>query len=365
MCGKASGKLLIEFDEVKDFEIFGRNYAQCFLRMKAVASFDKPLVSGPLAYDVSFHSEVGCSTFLKTLKIEVDKQISNKKSDDWNASSFGSVADIPPVITPEYTLTIISFVPDTLGSALKPLVFAPSIKLSAPQALQATAVDSQLNYADLNVPKEMITANAYVNLYAQAAARAVLKSKGVDITKTDYLSTKDWYDQLTTQLIDLGFAAKSATTGGISQNTYSGSIDIGQILNSLLSAYFGPAEMAGYEALAQLMSNDSDDDGTKDFLTFWWSAASSDTKRTNLALGPLKVDQGQASVTLVYLSMDIAFQDWRSMFVSFHHEGVNIVSSAITLDLDMSVWESVSQNITDQIQSQITKHIASTTLNFG
>lgn len=165
--------------------------------------------------------------------------------------------------------------------------------------------------------------------------------------------------------IDWLFAAKSATTGGISQNTYSGTIDVGEILNSLLSTYFGPTEMAGYEALAQLMSSDPGDDGTKDFLTFWWNAASSDTKRTNLAFGPLKVDQGQASVTLVYLSMDIAFQDWRSMFVSFHHEGVNVTSSAITLDLDMNVWESVSQNITDQKKSQITKHIASTTLNFG
>lgn len=236
---------------------------------------------------------------------------------------------------------------------------------TTPTSLTATAVDSQLNYATTDVPMEMVNANAYLTLYAQAAARAVLKQQGVDITNTDYLTTKAWFDQVVTQLMDLGFQAKLATTGGLQQNTYSGQINLGQIINTLLSAYLGAAELSEFQALANMLDSDPDNTQTTGFLDFWWSAASSDTKRTNVAFGPIVVDQGQASVTAVFFSIDVAFQDWRSLFVSFHHEGVNIVSSAVQLDLDMDVWAQRKADVTTAVQNAIAAHVRTTKLDFG
>ena len=68
---------------------------------------------------------------------------------------------------------------------------------------------------------------------------------------------------------------------------------------------------------------------------------------------------------LVYMNIDVAFKDWRSLFVSFHSENVNIASTAITLTLDMEVYDKVKGDITSALGDQIKKHIKKQKLNFG
>lgn len=376
MCNEASGSFDIKFKTEKKFELFRKNFGTCVAKFGTDGSFSTPVPSGPLTYNINFKASLKCDEILRYFDIAYEKSINNKDltmlattplvfaptRDFVAASTAETVLD-----RPDYTATLTSCAVRKKGmsSMRVALPYRSAVAPAAPSSLTATAVDSQLNYATTDVPMEMVNANAYLTLFAQAAARAVLKEQGVDITNTDYLTTKGWFDQVVTQLMDLGFQAKLATTGGVQQNTYSGQIDLGGIINSLLSAYLGAAELTEFEALAKMLSSDPDDTQTTGFLDFWWSAASSDTKRTNVAFGPIKVDQGQVSVTAVFFSIDVAFQDWRSLFVSFHHEGVNIISSAIQLDLDMDVWAQRKGDITAAVQSAIANHVRTTTLNFG
>jgi hypothetical protein len=374
MPGEANGTVEIKFKEQKKFEYFGRNFGTCAANFGVRASFSKPVPRGDLTYDFNFQAGVSCDQFLQFFNVAYEKSINNKSlsahatkplvfaptADFVAGSTAGTV-----LVAPDYTASLKTCGLPRLSADVGDLVFKATVDPTPPASLVATAVDSQLNYAATAVPMEMVNANAYLTLFAQAAARAVLKSQGVDITNTDYLTTKGWFDQVVTQLMDLGFVAKLATTGGLQENTYSGQINLGEIINTLLSAYLGAAELTEFQALANMLNSDPDNTQTTGFLDFWWSAASSDTKRTNIAFGPVVVDQGQASVMAVFFSIDVAFQDWRSLFVSFHHEGVNIISSAIQLDLNMDVWAQRKADVTTAVQAAIAKHVRTTTLNFG
>jgi hypothetical protein len=376
MPGNASGSFEVKFKEQKKFKAFGLKYSECFANMEVKGEFSTPTEVRDLTYKVDFKANVQCDQVLKYFSFAYDKTFSNKKltalalrplvfakTSDFVGDASENIFDD----TPDYTAQLVSCgLPKARALTLpQRRMIQTAGSATPPTSLQATAIDSQLAYAAPEVPIDMVNANAYTTLYSQAAARAVLKSQGVDITKTDYLTTKGWYDAVVTEMLNLGFAAEVATTGGVQQNTYSGEIEIGKIVTSLISAYLGAAEVAEFEALANMLSSDPDDTATKDFLTFWWDAASSETKRTNLAFGPLTVDQGEASITAVYFTIDVAFQDWRSLFVSFHHESLNIWSSAIKLNLNMDVYASVKDDITSAVQGAIKKHIKQTTLNFG
>jgi hypothetical protein len=375
MC-KSEGSFDLKFKTEKSYSLFGRKYAECYANAGARGQFSRPNAKGENTYEVRFKAECGCDTIIKNFNFGYEKTFGDKMltaralkplAFAGHADSVSAALENTTDVTPDYTITLMSCgVPrgDSLFAANAGPLYAAGVN-SPPSQLSATAVDSQLGFAATDVPADMVNAIAYTTLYTQAAARQVLKDRGVDITKTDYMTSRDWYDLQVTEMTDLGFTAKVATTGGIQQNTYSGDINIGAIINTLLSAYLGAAEVSEFKALADMLSKDPDDTGAKDFLTFWWSYASSETKRTNLAFSPVTVDQGEASITAVFFMLDVAFQDWRSMFVSYHHESVNIWSSAIKLNLNMDVYGGVKDDIESAIRAQIKKHIKHTTLNFG
>jgi hypothetical protein len=71
------------------------------------------------------------------------------------------------------------------------------------------------------------------------------------------------------------------------------------------------------------------------------------------------------SVTVVYLVLDVEFTDWHSLFINYHHEGVLIHSAAVTLDLDMKVYDACASRIFDAISGAVEDHIKQQKLDFG
>lgn len=372
MCRGTEGSFDVKFhDEVK-FTVFNKQYMRCYANLESRGTFSKPIPNGDLTYQVKFSADCGCDTVLRDFKLAYEKTFGNKTLTlaAYKPLLFldGTTGGDDSVTSADFTakLTSCGLTKTSRYQPRPPLLFPSRAAQATPvSAVNATAVDSQMNYSATDVPSNMTQAVANVTLYSQAAARSILKSQGVDITKSDYLKTKQWYDQVIAQMSDLGFIAHSASGGSVAQNTYSGQINLKDIVTTLLSAYFGGPEMDEFEAIANLIASDPDDTKVSGFLDFWWSAASYHTENVSIAWGPVTVDQGSPSVTCVYLDIDVAFQDWRSLFVSFHHENVNVTSTAITLNLDWEVYQSVQDDILAALTGQIEKHIHNQQLDFG
>jgi hypothetical protein len=363
------GSFDVKFNTEEKYTAFGKQYMRCYGNLASKGTFSRPSPNGDMAYEIKFSADCGCDTVLGDFKLAYEKAFGNKKL---------TLAAYRPMIfldgkgntlqSADFTATLTSCAASTKSNfrAKSPLLFPTLAAQAAPvSAVNATAIDSQMNYSATDVPSDITQAVADVTLYSQAAARAELAAAGVDITNSDYLKSKQWFDQVIAQMGDLGFIAHSASGGTVSQNTYSGQINLKDIVTELLSAYLGGAELDEFEAIANLIASDPDNTAVSGFLDFWWSAASYHTNNSSVAWGPVTVDQGSPSVTCVYLDIDVAFQDWRSLFVSFHHEAVNVTSSAITLNLDWGIYQQVKTDINSALVGQIDKHIRNQPLNFG
>ncbi|QKZ04849.1 hypothetical protein [Pseudomonas eucalypticola] len=369
MCNKQSAKADVEvkFESQKTFSLFGQNISTCQAALGAGAHVEVTN-KDRLTYRLNVYAKCECDGLLKLLNVAIDKSIGNPPE---------GLRDVPFIIDRKHDanwrsrqaylrqgLGFTSRIVTCAWPALAPLKAGNVLRAGASTTTEATAIDSQLVYAMEDATPEQVTAYSHLNLYAQAAARAVLKSKGVDITKTDYLQTKDWFDAVVYQLTDLGFTVKSASGGQVRQDVSSGDVDIGSLLTTVVGTYLGAAELESFKQLATLLSKDPSDAGTHDFMTFWWNKASTKDGRTTVAFGPIKNDQGMASVTVVYLVLDVEFTDWHSLFINYHHEGVLIHSAAITLDLDMQVYAKNEAAIFDAISGAIANHIKTQELSF-
>ncbi|MEG4633427.1 hypothetical protein QUB56_28255 [Microcoleus sp. AR_TQ3_B6] len=371
--GGSSGKIELTFKTEKSFSTFGKQFAKCYSKIDIRATLSRPQTNttNTLQYQFDFNAECGCDTILGHFKKAYEKTINNKDSTKVLTQSllFLGGEEIDGTSTEDYTAKVVQCT-NKLSTYFHPrrtLQFQSAAAIASPNTYtNATAIDSQMNYAAPDVPLMYTQPVANVSLYAQAAARSKLKDKGVDITKSDYLKSKDWYDLVVTEMLDLGFTAKVATEGTIQQNTYSGDINIKDIVTKILGAYLGAAELSTFQSIAQLIATDPDNTGVTDFLDFWWKAASYHTNNSSIAWGPISMDQGQPQTTAVYLNIDVSFTDWRSLFVSLHNEKVNITSCAITLDLNMDVYTNdVKPVIMPAIKEQISKHVKNQKLDFG
>lgn len=369
MCTKESAKADVEvkFESQKTFSLFGRNISTCQAALGAGAHVQVTNTEG-LNYHLNVFAKCECDGLLKRLNVAIDKSIGNPPE---------GLRDVPFTIDrtshPDWRSRQ-AYLRDGVGftsriitcawPALAPPKLGSVLTGGTTTTIDATAIDSQLVYAMTDATPEQVSAYSHLNLYAQGAARAVLKSKGVDITNTDYLQTKQWFDAVVYQLTDLGFTVKAASGGQVRQDVSSGNVDIGSLLTTIVGTYLGATELESFKQLATLLAKDPNDSGTHDFMTFWWNKASTKDGRTTVAFGPIKNDQGMASVTVVYLVLDVEFTDWHSLFVSYHHEGVMIRSAAITLDLDMEVYSNNEKAIFDAISGAVANHIKTQELSF-
>ena len=326
--------------------------------------------SGSLKYQIDYNADCGCDTVLRNFNLAYEKTFKNSDATKLLIQPLlflnGEESDVTS--TDDYTATVLSCA-NKLSTHFHPrgtLRFQSAAAMASPNtSTNATAIDSQMTYAAPDILAKYTDPVANITLYSQAAARSVLKSKGVDLSNSDYLKSKQWYDEVVAQMLNLGFIAKVATEGTVKENTYKGEIKLKDIVTELLSAYLGGAELSTFEAIANLIASDPDDTAITGFLDFWWSAASYHSNNSSIAWGPVSIDQGKSQTTAVYLNIDVSFQDWRSLFVSFHHEQITVTSSAITLDLDMVVYEAVEADILKALKEQIEKHIKHQKLDFG
>ena len=367
MPNTSSGSFDMEFKTEKSYTAFGKEYARCYANVGARARFNRPVPKGERGYTVAFEADCGCDTLIGRFNQAYKKTFDGPAGPDLAQELVFVGESAPQIVEPDdYTITLTSCSVGTLSNfrPAAPMLFASNAALLNPvNAVDATAIDSQMNYSDPNLPKALRDAVSNTTLYAQAAARAKL---GPKVTKnSDYLKSKQWFDEVIGQMTDLGFLAHSASGGEVKQNTYSGEINLKDIVSELLKAYIGAAELEQFEAIANLIASDPDQTGVSNFLDFWWSAASYHTNQSNVAWGPVTNQQGSPSVTCVYFNIDVAFQDWRSLFISFHHEAVTVASSAITLNLDMDIYGRVEKQITDALTGEISKHIKHTKLDFN
>ena len=370
MCNKKSAKAEVEvqFTNEKSFGLFGRNLATCQTSLGAGARLEVTNTEG-MTYHLNVRAQCECDGLLKMLNVAIDKSIDNKPK---------GVSDAPLKIDGTYranwrsrqaylregdgyTSKIIS----CAWPAIPALNFHSEVGDGATPTIDAAAIDSQLVYAMTDATPEQVTAYSHLNLFAQAAARNDIAKTGVNVHKSDYLTTKAWYDAVIYQLTHLGFTVKAASGGEVRQDVSSGDVDIGSFLTTIVGTYLGATELEGFKQLAKLLSKDPNDAGTKDFMTFWWNSASTHDSRTTIAFGPIKNDQGMTSVTVVYLVLDVEFTDWHSLFINYHHEGVLIHSAAVTLDLDMKVYDACASRIFDAISGAVEDHIKQQKLDFG
>jgi hypothetical protein len=372
MCEKSSGSFEIKFDKEKDYSLFGYQYARCYGNVETKAAFSRPIKEGEKGYKIDFKAECGCDTLIGNF---------NKAYQKTFGDGSGTLLTLPAKelifvdgATPKlkgpsaYQISLLTcnVSNETLYTRTAALPYLSHLAAAAPAtAVNATAIDSQMNYANTNVDPALSQAVANTTLFAQAAARAELKKQGVDIKKSDYLRTKKWYDEVIGQMLDLGFEAYSASGGEVKRSTHSGEINLKDIITDIVSAYIAGPELSAFENLAKLLTSDPNDVGVKGFLDFWWESASSYTQNSSVAWGPVTNAQGSPSVTCVYMNINVAFTDWRSLFVSFHSENVEIASSAITLNLNMDVYKMVGPDIISDLGDNIAKHIKHQELDFG
>jgi len=374
MCNKkttSSGSFDITFHTEKDYSLFGKQYARCYANVEGHAAFNKPVPQGTKGYTVSFSADCGCDTLLGRFNTGYEKTFGDSTKSLILPTRELIFADgaTPPAKKPsayDISLVACNTTNQTLFKRTAALPHLSQMAAASPAtAVNATAIDSQMNYANTDVDPTLSQAVANTTLFAQAAARSVLKSNGVDLSNADYLRTKQWYDEVIAQMLDLGFEAHSASGGNVNKSSHSGEINLKDIVTDIVSAYIAGPELTAFENLANLLTKDPDDTAVGNFLDFWWSAASSHTKNSSVAWGPITSDQGSASVTCVYMNIDVAFTDWRSLFVSFHSENVEIASSAITLNLDMEVYAGRKTDILTALGDNIAKHIKHQKLDFG
>jgi hypothetical protein len=373
MCKKSSGSFQMNFHNERDYTFFGKNYVHCYANFEGRGQFSKPAPEGTNGYKIDFSADCGCETATTKFNAAYKKAFGDGS---------GKLLALPtkklifadgstPVGEPPSAYNISNLTcrrtDQTLYKRTTALPFLSQRAITSPaNAVIATAIDSQMTYANTDIDPAFSQAVAHTTLYSQAAARYVLKEKGVDITNSDYLKTKQWYDEVITQMTDLGFFAQSASGGDVNEDTHAGAVNLKDIVTDIVKAYIAGPELTAFENLADLLTKNPDDTGVKSFLDFWWSAASSHTKNTSVAWGPVSNDQGSPSVTCVYMNIDVAFTDWRSLFVSYHGEKLHITSSAVTLNLDMEVYNGgVGKKITSELGDRIKEHIKDQKLDFG
>lgn len=253
----------------------------------------------------------------------------------------------------------------TLISAVKSgLTNSSSFSQTSPTSGNLTAIDSSLSYNKSSIPTDLVLAHSNTTLFAQAATKGVLKQRGVNIDDPNFYKTETYYKEFVTQLTELGFIVENVADDKVNRNTYSGEVKISEILTDIVGLYLGAEAFAEFKDLMSILPS-ANDDKVSNFLNFWWSNAKFTDSESRFAIGPLEDVNGMPTSTIVHYSFDIYMRDWRSLFVSYHHEKFDVYSTAIKLTLDMDIYHSVQDMITNALKGQIANHIKHIPLDFG
>jgi hypothetical protein len=87
--GESAGTFLLNFNNNRAFELFGREYLKCYANLAVKGKMSKPLPTGPLSYAVDFAMDCGCSSVLFDFNLAYKKTFGNQaQAPLWRESDY-------------------------------------------------------------------------------------------------------------------------------------------------------------------------------------------------------------------------------------------------------------------------------------
>ncbi|WP_429029828.1 hypothetical protein [Aeromonas media] len=87
--GESAGTFLLNFNNNRAFELFGREYLKCYANLSAKDKMSKPLPTGPLSYTVDFAMDCGCNSVLFDFNLAYKKTFGNQaQAPLWRESDY-------------------------------------------------------------------------------------------------------------------------------------------------------------------------------------------------------------------------------------------------------------------------------------
>ncbi|MCY9835949.1 hypothetical protein [Aeromonas media] len=87
--GESAGTFLLNFNNNRAFELFGREYLKCYANLSAKGKMSKPLPTGPLSYTVDFAMDCGCNSVLIDFNLAYKKTFGNQaQAPLWRESDY-------------------------------------------------------------------------------------------------------------------------------------------------------------------------------------------------------------------------------------------------------------------------------------
>ena len=87
--GESAGTFLLNFNNNRVFELFGREYLKCYANLAVKGKMSKPLPTGPLSYAVDFAMDCGCSSVLFDFNLAYKKTFGNQaQAPLWRESDY-------------------------------------------------------------------------------------------------------------------------------------------------------------------------------------------------------------------------------------------------------------------------------------
>ena len=87
--GESAGTFLLNFNNNRAFELFGREYLKCYANLSAKGKMSKPLPTGPLSFTVDFAMDCGCNSVLFDFNLAYKKTFGNQaQAPLWRESDY-------------------------------------------------------------------------------------------------------------------------------------------------------------------------------------------------------------------------------------------------------------------------------------
>ncbi len=87
--GESAGTFLLNFNNNRAFELFGREYLKCYANLSTKGKMSKPLPTGPLSYTVDFAMDCGCNSVLFDFNLAYKKTFGNQaQAPLWRESDY-------------------------------------------------------------------------------------------------------------------------------------------------------------------------------------------------------------------------------------------------------------------------------------
>lgn len=210
-----------------------------------------------------------------------------------------------------------------------------------PATTTLTRSQEALQYSD-SLSRDERDAAAITYLWVQSAAKGMLKSKDPKIKFDEPLfRSKQWLDAL------VEATARWTQWAGIvndqnlefTRQAHSGSIKISEIMQKAMEFYLGVGAADNWKVLADTLGRPQGV-GVSNFLDLWWRHVRSTHTDTGLSLGP--VQRGgtmDVNYSILYYSMTIDIDHWRSLFVEYDREEFDSYTCEIQFGINMATWK--------------------------